>query len=223
MFEDFWVKYGISTGLDSKGIAKQLSRKRNRIQSIIDNSDDNEYKTELLKDLAEIDAIINYYSSLDNYGATGITRDIGEKLESTVVDYEKEYDRAMELLATPEYEKGISLLEKLAVNGDANSMFRLGVMYYDGNRVPKNYEKAVEWYRKAADAGDSRAVHNLGYAYENGEGVEKNLKEAVRWYELNAEQGDIESQFSSGVCYYLMGNGTGPEMKKAAYWFIKAA
>jgi hypothetical protein len=41
-------------------------------------------------------------------------------------------------------------LEELAEEGDAESQFRLGVMYETGQGVPQDYAEAVRWYRKAA-------------------------------------------------------------------------
>lgn len=39
---------------------------------------------------------------------------------------------------------------------------------------------------------------------------------------LNAEKGDADAQFSLGTCYSY-GNGVEKDLRKAEYWWIKAA
>lgn len=40
-----------------------------------------------------------------------------------------------------------------AEQGDARAQFRLGMAYYNGDRIEKSQEKAFEWWTKAADQG----------------------------------------------------------------------
>ena len=51
---------------------------------------------------------------------------------------------------------------------DAAAQFKLGVMYENGEGVPKDSVKAVEWYRKAAEQGYAPAQFKLGWMYANG-------------------------------------------------------
>jgi uncharacterized protein len=77
----------------------------------------------------------------------------------------------------------------LAEQGNASAQFNLGVLYRDGQGVPKNEETAVKWFKLAAEQGLANAQFNLGVMYENGQGVPKNDETAVMWYRLSAEQG----------------------------------
>ena len=43
----------------------------------------------------------------------------------------------------------IELLKKLAYEGDASAQYHLGLMYYNGNVVPKDYKKAYAWFNIA--------------------------------------------------------------------------
>ena len=50
----------------------------------------------------------------------------------------------------------------LAKQGNALAQFILGVMYAEGQGVPKNYKTAVKWYALAAEQGDAYGQSNLG-------------------------------------------------------------
>ena len=78
----------------------------------------------------------------------------------------------------------------LAKAGIAEAQFNLGVMYAEGEGVPKDAVQAVSWYRKAAEQGLARAQGNLGAMYSRGEGVPKDFVTAYMWRNLAAAQGD---------------------------------
>ncbi len=80
-----------------------------------------------------------------------------------------------------------------AKNGDAEAMFNLGVMYYNGEGVAKDYGKAREWYGKAAENGDATAMFFLGLMYYNGKGVPKDYVWAYVYYTLAMKIAEQES------------------------------
>ncbi len=80
--------------------------------------------------------------------------------------------------------------KKKAEAGDVEAQNNLGVMYRDGNGVPKNSAKAVEWNQKAAAQGDEYAQLNLCQMYSQGEGVSKNMARAYAWCNLAAVRND---------------------------------
>ena len=47
--------------------------------------------------------------------------------------------------------------EKAAAQGDADAQYNLGVLYYNGEGVPRDISKAREWFEKAAAQGDESA------------------------------------------------------------------
>ncbi len=63
--------------------------------------------------------------------------------------------------------KELTLEEKFAQTkmdadaGNAQAQFNLGVMYVQGEGVPKDDAKAVKWYQKAAAQGHADAQFNL--------------------------------------------------------------
>uniref|UniRef100_A0A914VDN6 CARD domain-containing protein n=1 Tax=Plectus sambesii TaxID=2011161 RepID=A0A914VDN6_9BILA len=73
-------------------------------------------------------------------------------------------------------------LRKSAEQGNADAQFNLGLMYENGQSVPKSYKQAVKWYKKSAEQGDADGQFNLGKMYKNGWGVPKSDDEAVIWF-----------------------------------------
>jgi TPR repeat protein len=123
--------------------------------------------------------------------------------------------------AAGNYEKAAKLLLTQAQQGNADAEFNLGLMYDNGQGVPKEYKEAAEWYRRAAEQGHSAAQLNLGVMYGQGQGVPQDYKEAVKWYRRAAEQGDALAQANLGLMY---NNGQGaPQNYVLAYMWTNIA
>lgn len=76
-----------------------------------------------------------------------------------------------------------------AENGDIDSQFSVGVMYYHGNGIDQDYEQAAKWFRKAAEHNSTDAQFALGGVYLHGEGVEQDYNQAAYWFQQAANQG----------------------------------
>ena len=111
---------------------------------------------------------------------------------------------------------------KAAESGDADAQFDLGLMYNNGQGVPKDYAEAVKWFRLAADQGFAKGQNGLGLMYNIGQGVPKDYAEAVKWYRLAAEQGYVSAQFNLGLMYNN-GQGVLKDYAEAVKWFRLAA
>jgi len=85
--------------------------------------------------------------------------------------------------AQPEKISPQDTLRAKAEQGDADAQYNLGLMYYNGQGVPKDYAEAVKWYRQAADKNNVEACIALGRCYANGRGVPKDLDQARLWYQ----------------------------------------
>ena len=72
-------------------------------------------------------------------------------------------------------------LRKAADQGNSEAQHALGVLYDNGNGVPKDSPQAALWYRKAAEQGDVEAQHSLGSMYYVGEGVPQDYVKAHMW------------------------------------------
>ena len=77
----------------------------------------------------------------------------------------------------------------LAEQGNASAQFNLGVLYRDGQGVPKNEETAVKWFRLAAEQGNANAQYSLGLMYGTGQGVIQDWVYAHMWGNLGASNG----------------------------------
>ena len=69
--------------------------------------------------------------------------------------------RAVELFEQDRYEEALPIFQKLAKQGNAEAMYYIGMMYYEGWGVEKSQEKAVEWWKKADRRGSLDAKYML--------------------------------------------------------------
>ena len=113
-------------------------------------------------------------------------------------------------------------IQELAEEGEPESQYKLGKMYYSGEGVPKDYAKAVKWYRKAAEQGYMEAQYELGTCYRFGYGVQHDYSQEIYWYRRAAEQGHIHAQIELGG-EYAVGIGIKQDDVQAIYWLTKAA
>ena len=190
-----------------------------------------------------MEGIINTLSWLTKRSETGMKREKAESFEDLKGTFEEKrveqlntdvvekapqktdeelYDEALAVMATPDYAKGVEMMQKLAGNGYIPAQLKMGSLYEEGNRISKNDRMACEWYQKAAEQGNAEAQFNLGMMYYNGNGVNQNLGMAFQWWKKAAEQGDINAQNNVG---YLYENGEGvvQNYELAVEWYEKAA
>ena len=99
-----------------------------------------------------------------------------------------------------------------AGQGNAESQFTLGQMYFDGEGVDQDRAEAMSWYRKAAEQGHALAQLALAVEYHRGEETGRDRAEAVVWYRRAAEAKVAEAQYYLGV---LMHAGLGAETGRA--------
>jgi uncharacterized protein len=112
--------------------------------------------------------------------------------------------------AVPKFRKAADLGNALAQNN-------LGVMYQNGQGVPRDYAEALKWFRLAGDQGIALAQNNLGAMYQNGYGVPQNYAEALKWFQKAADQGNALGQYSLGAMY-LYGRGVPQDYAEALKW-----
>ena len=78
----------------------------------------------------------------------------------------------------------------LALQGNADAQFRLGMMHASGRGVRRDEKEAARWLRLAARQGHVEAQSNLGVMYSRGRGVVQDLVRAAMWLQLAAASGD---------------------------------
>ena len=80
------------------------------------------------------------------------------------------------------FNKAVQIWQDMAVEGDAQAQFNLGLMYHGGLGLPRNEYEAVKWYIKAAEGGYSPAQAYLVVGYEEGWfGLPQNSNKAYYW------------------------------------------
>lgn len=114
--------------------------------------------------------------------------------------------------------KAYELFKYAAENGVAESMYTLGYLYGNGRAVDKDEEKSAYWYLQSALHGDLFAINKMGHqAFERNED-----EQAFDWYMKAAEKNDIQGEYNVGFCYES-GIGVEVNIKKACYWYKRAA
>lgn len=100
--------------------------------------------------------------------------------------------------------------------------YNRGLLYQNGNGVPKDYAEALKAFRVAADGGLAKAQYALGGMYQQGWGVGKDPATAAKWYKLAADQNYPQAQNDLGVLYHN-GLGVMPDLTIALQLYRKAA
>lgn len=120
-----------------------------------------------------------------------------------------------------DYAAAILEWRPLAIDGDAETQYRLGRMYYHGQGGQSDAE-AAKWYRMAAERGHALAQNNLALMYEQGRGVDQDLGAAAEWYGRAADLGLAVAQ-NNLARFYDEGRGVAADPARAARWYERAA
>lgn len=119
--------------------------------------------------------------------------------ESGGAQYQFDYATALE--ATRRVAQAAQVYLMAADQGHLEAQTSLGVLYQNGQGVPKDSERARALYEGPAGAGLARAQNNLGLLYVRGDGVEQNYERAAQLFQLAAEQGMYTAMTNLGVMY----------------------
>ena len=153
------------------------------------------------------------------YSGEWVTRDYAEALKW----FQKAAEQGnVESLRQTNLLSSFLTTKEKAEQGDKESQYQLGLMYYKGEGISKDLREAFTWLQKAASQDHAAAQTYLGAIYFGGEGVLKDYTEAFKWFQKAAEQGVAEAQYNMGLVYYS-GLGVSQDYSKALKWFKKAA
>ncbi|RPH74496.1 sel1 repeat family protein, partial [bacterium] len=117
-----------------------------------------------------------------------------------------------------DYATALREWQPLAKQGHAVAQYNLGLLYANGQGVPKDDAQARQWYEKAAVQGHAAAQVNLGSLYDYGRGVPQDFKMAVKWYRRSANQGNDLAQRRLGLLYER-GDGVPQDYVQAYMWY----
>lgn len=104
-----------------------------------------------------------------------------------------DFQAGMDAYNRGDFKTALREWQPLAEQGDARAQFSFGLLYENGDGVPRDYAKARQWYEKAAAQGDAKAQLYLGLQSSFGQGVPMDAVEAYMWYSLAAENGNMHA------------------------------
>ena len=83
----------------------------------------------------------------------------------------------------------LQTLEMCAQNGDAESQYKLALMYDLGLGVKKNMILSFKYYKQSAKQNYAKAQYSLAIAYALAKGVEKDISSAKYWIRQASKNG----------------------------------
>ena len=104
-----------------------------------------------------------------------------------------DFQAGMDAYNRGDYATALREWRPLAEQGDASAQFQLGLLYDNGDGVPRDYAKARQWYERAAAQGGVKAQFYLVLQSAYGEGGPLDLVQAHMWYSLAAGNGNAHA------------------------------
>ncbi|MBO4336285.1 MAG: sel1 repeat family protein [Desulfovibrio sp.] len=121
------------------------------------------------------------------------------------------------------YQETLTLLQPLALNGNAVAQILVGRCYESGLGLAQDLETAAKWYTLAAEQKNSQAQVLLAYCYEHGLGVPKDEGKTHELMLQAAEGGNAEAQFNLALYASKGLYGEQKDPKQSFVWAKKAA
>lgn len=115
----------------------------------------------------------------------------------------------------------IQLYKESIKNGNEVSMYNLGKIFDDGNKVDRDYLVAYDYYRMAAEHNYPDAQAELGWMYEKGHGVPQDYYKSSYWYNLAAKNNHLVAMVNLGN-HYMNGNGVECNKDKGFSLYMRA-
>jgi TPR repeat protein len=91
-----------------------------------------------------------------------------------------------------QYEKSIAWYLLATMENNTHAQNNIGILYKEGEGVPKNYLCALKWLLKSAE-GSSHVItlDHIGELFENGCGVPLDKYKAIEWYSQGKHKTNI--------------------------------
>jgi uncharacterized protein len=143
----------------------------------------------------------------------------------TFADANGELERAKQAYRNKDPKTFVSIVKKLAHQGNAEAQYALGTVYQgmSGTGVEVDEAESAKWLTLSASQGFARAEYYVGFQYARGMGLfPQDKSESLKWYQQSAEHGFINAQHSLGMVYYL-GLGVPKDYVKAYKWLHLAS
>ena len=112
--------------------------------------------------------------------------------------------------------RAVALYERVA-HQSAWARFKLGVIFLQGDAIPRDYAKAGQWLRRSADDGNAGARNNLAWMHEKGLGMKVDYVAARELY-LSAVGGGNPQAKGNAERFFAAGLGA-PSGAAAVEWY----
>ena len=132
------------------------------------------------------------------------------------------YRTGLDAYERGDYATALRQWRLLAEQGDASAQYNLGLLYTNGQGVPKDDVQARQWFEKAAVQGGAQVQVTLGNFYIRGQGGPQDYLKALVLFRLAADQGDALAQTKLGVMYED-GKGVPQDFVQAYKWYYLAS
>jgi TPR repeat protein len=111
---------------------------------------------------------------------------------------------------------------KLAVEGDADAQYKVGIAYCLGHDVEIDYAEAADWFGRAVAQGHLPAKRELGIMHLTGDGVGTDPERAYAYLSEAAQAMDPNAMYHLALMYE-QGVGTEPDLYEAIKLLAYAA
>ena len=132
------------------------------------------------------------------------------------------YEDANAALMRGDGSGALRIMVPLAVRGQGEAQFVVGMLYLQGNGVLQDVDQAVTWLSKAGEKGHIRAQMTLAGLFLDPNSPKRDNEAGIGWYRKAAEAGDASAQTILGQ-YYRQGFVLSQDFATAAAWFRLAA
>jgi uncharacterized protein len=112
----------------------------------------------------------------------------------TAASVQADFESGLEAYTVGGFEQAAREWAPLAEQGDTAAQYHLGLLYEEGQGVPRDYDLARYWYLRAAQKGYVDAYFSLGEIYALGRGTQSDRSLAYHWYTMAAYAGHARAK-----------------------------
>ena len=149
------------------------------------------------EEMEEVSPAEDAYMNRDPKKAFKILQPLAEKGNSYAQNkfarmYELGFFKDIGNKSIDDIHEAVKWYELAAEQGNSESLYNLGNLFYIGKKKPMlhiNYVRAARYYRQAAESGDEISQFSLGKMYAEGKGVTKDYIQAYMWLNISNAKG----------------------------------
>ena len=129
-----------------------------------------------------------------------------------------DYERARDLLPTPDWRRGLDEMERLAHAGSIMSILHVSDAMRWGWGYEQDLPGAEAWYKVAIESGSARGLYGLGFTYR----LMGRFSEAIQNFEAAIAR-DYSPAYNLLACMHFEGQGVPVDKQRARELWRKGA